>query len=820
MKLLIYINEQLIKLSPGTLLAYTYQNTFLSDLTTRRVSYSNEITAPECPENDLVFGLARISKSDSAPAYDRLTAKVIRNGTELPLTYCQVMGADEGYKLRFYSGFKQFIDVVGDGTLDQLNELNSGGIVTWDDAFIDSKRNATSGIVAPAVSYGQISRQDLFNEDFTDSSPGADIEDWEQVPDTPDNLSQYTNEEWANNGTYIYAQLDSYAISNASNDFEATGTTVFLRQAYTFYAGQEYEISIRHNFQGGVGDNTYASLAVWNDNTPFGREILNDQSQSAATTTTFTYTPVDGYGNPTNYYQISLQGILLPPTPTGGGATRTADIRVYFITIRVKLQITQIGYFPSVYYKSIFQSIYEKAGYQVENTSIFSDSIYTKLIIPFSKDQFAFTGFFNKCREFKAELNEPVTITADGNVIFETIVQKDLFGFYNPTTGDYDTDGASAYQPVETWDTREFYGKFYAELDITMGAGAVELKIMSQGFGTMATQTITVPGRYTVRLTANMFGEDDLGFLLSGGDVVSVFADVTGTTSFKINSGRFYNTVNGINHRPNDPYFHVCEILPEMKQADFIKDMFVRFAIIPFEKNRELVLKTLEEILSDRNGALDWTAKRNISFKEKITYSTNYTQNNYFNYPASDQLFDNFFTQGNIQVDNENLEDESVMFESPFNGSVDIGANFISSTSLYFGYIPLNDSAKIDFPTPGGEEIDNDTGLRLMVVRDPVSGDATAYYDGNARTDYLVANFTRPNAQECAFEAFLERFYRRARRAIQMDKIIVRMYNLTDVDISQVHPHKMIYDNGEYFILEEVSQHVGGKTLCRLYKIS
>lgn len=820
MRLVVYIDDQLIKLSPGTILSYSYQNTFLSDLTTRRVSYSNQIVAPFCPENDLIFGFSRLSKSDARPVYRRLGAKVIRNGVQLPLNYSQITSTDQGYEIVFFDGFKQFIDIVGDGTLDELNELNSG-IITWDDSYIDSIRNASSGIVAPALSYGQIDRQDLVNEDFTDSTLGADIEGWEQVKDTPDNSSQYTNKEWANNGDYIYSQLDSYAISNASNEFEATGTTLFLRQDYKFFAGQEYEISIRHAFQGSVGDNTYASISVWNDDTPFGREILLDESQSSPTTTTFTYTPVDGLLNPTTYYKFSIQGILLPPTPSTGGATRTADIRVYFVTIRIKLQVNQLGYFPSVYYKSVFQSIYEKAGYSVESTSVLADSIYTKLILPYSKKEFAFTGFFNDCREFEAELNTPVTVTSDQNVVFETIVKKDLFGFYNPTTGDYDTDGASAYQPVETWDTRAFFGKFYAYIDITLVTGTVELKIMSQGFGTMANQVLTVPGRYLVNLTANKFGEDERGFNLSGGDVVSVFADVTGTTSLRINKGKFYCTVDGINQRPNDPYFHVCEILPDMKQKDFLKDMFVRFAIIPYEKNRLLTLKTLEEIIADRQNALDWTAKRDMSLPDKIKYSTNYAQNNYFKYSSSDRFFNPYFSQGIIKVNNENLDADSDMFVSPFNGSVDIGINFISDTSLYLGFIPLNDIGKVDFPTPNGEDQDNDTGLRLMVVRDPITGDATAYYDGNARTDYLVANFTRPDAPECAMDAFLERFYRRARRAIQTDKVIERSYSLTDVDIAQIHPHKMIYDNGEYFILESVPNHVDQESLIvQLYKVS
>lgn len=806
MRLLVYIDEQLIKISPGTILAYSYQNTFLTDLSTRHVSYTNEISVPFCPENDLIFGYARLEKSNSAKAKVMLSARVVRNGYTLPIHVAYISRTDSEYKLQFYDSFKEFIDLVGDHTIDELNNINPT-IVTWDAAEIDARRNSNSDLVSPVVNYGQISRQELINDDFTD---GSGLDPWEQHKLIPEGGSgQYQDKQFADAGSYIEAELDSYAVDNGSASFEQPGGTVMFRQKYRFYPGQDYTISLRHNGVGTGASNVYGRVYLLAEDSNI-RQLVIDANHTTATTDTVTITPNREYS------YVGIFGYLEPPTPTIGGATRSADIRVYFISVALELKMTDVAYFPSVYYKNIFQAIYEKAGYQAEQTSIFSDDIYTNMIMPFSKERFEFTGFFNKCREFEAELNTPVTISSDGNIIFETIKTKDLFGFYNPTTGDYDTD--AAYQPVETYDTRSFFSKFYALLDVILISGTVQFQIKSQGFGVMVSQTISTPGRYTIKLTANEYQGDSEGFNMFGGDVVSVYADVT-AGSARILSGKWYNKVNGINQLETDPIFYACEILPDMTQKDFLRDMFIHFGIVPFEKNRLLTLKTIEEIISDRSGALDLTSKRDMSQPDEIVYGENYAQNNYFEYPSNDDLFDPTFVRGNIKVTNENLQPEDTLYESPFNGSTDFSLT-VDGTSMYMGLIPMNDTAKINYPTPDGEDIDNSPGLRLMIVRDKRASEPTVDYDGNARNDYLVANFTLPDGRALAWEAFLEKFYKRARLAIDMDKPIARSYRLSDADISQVHPHKIIYDSGSYFWLEKIPNHIGeGSVKCNIYKI-
>ena len=122
---LVYVNDQLIDLYPGTLIAFTYQNTFLSNLSTRRSSYTNEIAVPFTPTNDIIFGFARLEKSDAAPAYRRLSAKIIRNGYTLPLNNCQIYKADDDYKLRFFDSFKECKIAGTDSELDAVTLMSS-----------------------------------------------------------------------------------------------------------------------------------------------------------------------------------------------------------------------------------------------------------------------------------------------------------------------------------------------------------------------------------------------------------------------------------------------------------------------------------------------------------------------------------------------------------------------------------------------------------------------------------------------------------------------------------------------------------------------
>lgn len=783
--LLIYIEDQLLILKSGTRIAYTYQNTFLSDLGRRYASYSKQITAPFCPENDLILGFARFEKSQAREAYRILRARVIRNGKELPLNNCIVIEADEGYKLDFFDGIKGIFDAIGDKTIDNLSSINPN-LVTWNGSALDTYRNAAVGLVTPFINYGQISREDLVNGSL-DSETG-----WEQFQRTPDDSF------FADGGSYLYAELHSFATTLTEQD----GTTVLLRQRYKFSPGQEYEITLTHNWE---FEPTYAKAYLMKESGEL-LEVISDV-QATPTTASVTITPTE------EYQFIALAGLLPPPPATN---SLDSDIRLHNVSVTVKLKVAT-PYLPSVYYHSILRSIYSEAGYSLDSTSILSDDIFNRVILPFSKDRFEFTGFFNECREFVASLTESVPFNAtSGNIAFDQIDTKDLFGFYDPTSGIYDSD--AAYQPIVTYDTRAFYAKFYCRLEIVLISGSATLAIVSQGYGSMDSFTISSPGRHTIFLAANEFDGDNNGFNIFGGDQVAVNVSA-GSGNIIIVSGEFSNKVNGINQEETTPVFYACEILPPMPQKDFLKDFLIRFAIVPYEFNGNVSLKTVSEIIASRSLALDWTAKRDTTFKDKVYFNRRYAKKNHLTYPSNDDRFNPYFSNGSIDVENETLEEDLTLYESIFNGSSDMSLD-ADSTSISVGFIPIYESAPTQYPTANNDDNFNAPGYRIMIARTKKSSEPTVEYNGNDRSDYLIGSFLSPNESIMGWNGFIERGYQGAIDPIRTDKGVIRQYILSEEDVSKVNPHTIMYDDGSYFWIEKIFDHDPEfKTKVLLFKI-
>ncbi|MFN7609395.1 MAG: hypothetical protein ACK5QX_00440, partial [bacterium] len=51
-------------------------------------------------------------------------------------------------------------------------------------------------------------------------------------------------------------------------------------------------------------------------------------------------------------------------------------------------------------------------------------------------------------------------------------------------------------------------------------------------------------------------------------------------------------------------------------------------------------------------------------------------------------------------------------------------------------------------------------------------------------------------------------------------KIVTRKYNLNDLDISTLDPHKLVFDNQEYFIVMEVKNYTPGRiSTVKLFKV-
>jgi hypothetical protein len=240
---------------------------------------------------------------------------------------------------------------------------------------------------------------------------------------------------------------------------------------------------------------------------------------------------------------------------------------------------------------------------------------------------------------------------------------------------------------------------------------------------------------------------------------------------------------------------------------DVIKDFFVRFGIVYKVENNTLILKTLQEICNDTAGAVDWTSKRVNRKKSPIDFKTNYAQSNLFLH--KDGAKDKFLGFGNLSILNTTLKDGRDFFTSIFSNAKTWGGNQkVITTPAY------------DSTSTGIEDIKEEPPFMIGTLRARVSEDAISF-NGTPRTDYKLAYHEDKNqAKDTSFAYFLSKYYPSLTFALQKNKICKYEYNLNETDIANYDPHKMVFDNGSYYLINKIENFRSGKiTKVELFKI-
>lgn len=455
--------------------------------------------------------------------------------------------------------------------------------------------------------------------------------------------------------------------------------------------------------------------------------------------------------------------------------------------------------YPSFPYKIVLTEIFEQNGYNYEG-NVFNNGRLNNMLL----SGLGFGGYnekFTRPKEFEAigDGTQSVASTDSWQKIeFPILFSGNESGYWN---------GLDTYLPGDP--QGGLYGgswylfNVYAEIRVTItdpGAGgpAVRFELFSNTTGSFPTG-----GAFDTGVSSNV----DLVFELSdrtiggvsgqdGGEVYLRFRNALLGTGLGLNvevvSARIrvelkkdFNLVT---------YISAQGLLPQMSQKDFLKDFFIRYAIIPKEDNGTIICKTINEVIRDKQSALDWTQKRDMSTKDKILYEfQNYAQQNYFKYESEDDFTDDETGQGSIDIENENLENQRTFYTSPFASSLTYKFGNETDGYVFAAYIPIIEAA----------EEENDPGLRLLLKRDAYDWEDTSsevgyFQDGSAPYSLLWNDFIEEN-----YSDFIE--------SLQKAKFIQRYYHLTEVDIANVNQHRLIYDDGSYYLWSKVYNFVPGK---------
>src|SRR5215216_632186 len=284
---------------------------------------------------------------------------------------------------------------------------------------------------------------------------------------------------------------------------------------------------------------------------------------------------------------------------------------------------------PSFDYSEIVKRIITEAGFTYEG-SVFSDPLFNKMFLPYGRSEFTF-GSKEKYKFLKK---------------IDRVVNQDPFDWVDgfddrfpiPFTYDNGVNPNSiprdSVQSVFLKVKVEVYGG--GTLGGTFAIGMVgppdppgpsfnttlyrsDFENLEPGIYDMYVEAVDVPVPQGDNLWSAFFEIGTIGSVTAGDVLVRII------------SAEWYNETELENEDVTDPIFFAHEILPDIKQEDFIKDWAVMFGLMFDTLDGELICKNFNEVIRNKRGAVDWTNKRDYSKKDQTVWTfADFAQANIF----------------------------------------------------------------------------------------------------------------------------------------------------------------------------------------------
>lgn len=444
-------------------------------------------------------------------------------------------------------------------------------------------------------------------------------------------------------------------------------------------------------------------------------------------------------------------------------------------------------FLPSFFYHTFISSILESTGL-TPSGNILTDARFTDLIIPYFKENFEYPqSYYSQFQYFEDNAAPQV----------ETNQVDEEQAFIAHSIG---SEGASGSR----------HGTYFVHCavgGITWNGGTnLILRVKKNGVLAASATIATNPapgGLADVSFTD--FFEDGDNFIcyVYSDDMSAPGIDYTIATSSYL---RFEP-----DSKVNRDSVVWNELFHDVKAIDLIKDFFTRFAIIPKQVGNNLILKTLEEIIDDKAGAVDWSSKVVNVHDEEISFETSYGQSNNFNY--QNVVNDESRGRGVMTINNTKLELTKDIFTSVFENCADTFTTGVFKSAV----IPVYNTDSVDIL-----DFANPPGMKLLTKRDRAGDEPDITFDATPRSDYKIGYFIdEDQAKDTGFQYFLDEFYPSLTSALQRTKTITKYFRLSEIDIQAYDSHKMIFVNGVYYILNKIVNFIPGKiTKVELFKVS
>lgn len=475
-------------------------------------------------------------------------------------------------------------------------------------------------------------------------------------------------------------------------------------------------------------------------------------------------------------------------------------------------------------YKQILQRIMTDAGYNYDWGDLETDSVKFNLLgvmqAGYSGEiRLQYSESFRDDVEFSALVDADETFTNIGNG-----AQRIFFIKNEVKRSDfYQTDGpltARSRYIVSNADTSNEYFSmtFTFKGYVNLASGSGDVAFFKDGV--KQTSLSGAAGvNYQVLSAGVNYVDISLACNLGDADTIEVGVVQTAANPFSFTyyaGGEFKGVCLGVNEAlGSNPTVYLNQILPPISQLDMWKDLLFRFGQIPKFSNGTIYFKSLKSILDDVAGVIDWTDKRDKTVHSHEIH-LDLAQLNYIRYEVSDDLNEGF-RQGSFEIDDTTLPEEQILWTSPFTPSLDI-----PKEGIFCGRIPAQD----DYADGDFTRWNMDTGARLFIIRED-DGNEPSVVLGVTPNDTPVTTYavacgaqvaTSQFDRSIGFDLTLREWYTSDGEfttgflnRLKDAKWVTRRYNLSSVDIANLDPHKMIYDDGVYFLFPKVKSFVPGK---------
>ena len=247
----------------------------------------------------------------------------------------------------------------------------------------------------------------------------------------------------------------------------------------------------------------------------------------------------------------------------------------------------------------------------------------------------------------------------------------------------------------------------------------------------------------------------------------------------------------------------------DIKCEDILRDFIVRFGIVPKQVSNTLYLKTINEIIADRAGAIDWSQKKVKS--PYVISKPSYAQVNNFKYQSSSDSEDANLGMGSIDIDDENLTPSRDYYTSIFQSSPTV-----SSAGYNVANVSVFDSTSTDIV-----DFVETPGFRLVTLK-ARSTEGAITFNVSARTDYKLGYFVDPSlTKDTGFQYFIDNHYTLLEAILQNGKLVTKSFYLTEIDVATFDVHKMIWDGEHFYLVNKIKNFIPGKiTSVELLKAS